>query len=201
MREWKLLRIAIGAPLAFALAWVLLIPGIPWPIRVLLKTCVLLYLIAYPAYLISRRWRQAQSGHKSSVIRDFAWRVCLFSIALVFFIAAFQNVGARAIVSKAEADVRALASAVEVYKAYTGVLPNTLADLTSPATNAAGLRAGPFIGAIPAPPRSRAPAYLEILPLPPPQSFGYHYERRPDGTFSITATVYPAGGARTVKAP
>jgi hypothetical protein len=67
------------------------------------------------------------------------------------------------------ADTRAIASAVSIYAAHMGRLPDSLEVLTKPATNDRGATAGPFLLAVPAP----------VGETP------YRYEIFPDGTFSI----------------
>jgi len=75
---------------------------------------------------------------------------------------------------KAQADVRALGSAVAIYAAHMGRLPERLEDLTRPATNAKGeTTAIPFMSKIPKPPRGWT---------------GYHYVTTPDGRFAVCAT-------------
>ena len=73
--------------------------------------------------------------------------------------------------AKAQADTRALASAVSMYSAHMGVLPTALADVAGPAVNSEGQTAGPFMNTIPN----------------PPSGWGaYTYTNPGDGTFSIT---------------
>jgi len=55
-------------------------------------------------------------------------------------------------IAKAEADLRTLASAVSIYSAFTGQLPENLAELASPVTNAQAQTAGPFLLSVPSPP-------------------------------------------------
>jgi hypothetical protein len=146
----------------------------------LLALSLLLYLLAYPLYCLAgrvvRRRAQARprSGSESLAI---LWVVCAVIagfLALQFYAA----IPARASLAKAHADVRTLASAVERYKSHVGRLPATLTDLTSEVTNTQGVRAGPFIKA-----------------LPTPRAFtAYSYEPRADGTFSIVTTGTYAPG-------
>ncbi len=58
----------------------------------------------------------------------------------------------RARLAKAQADARALASAVSIYSAHMGNLPLMLTDLTTATTNAQGQTAGPFLVRVPAGP-------------------------------------------------
>src|SRR5437588_6701401 len=66
----------------------------------------------------------------------------------------YANVQQRARIAKAQADARALASAVSIYGAHMGVIPpsGNLAALTSAVTNGQGQSAGPFLASIPPPP-------------------------------------------------
>jgi hypothetical protein len=101
-------------------------------------------------------------------------------VALLFILGVGQvviglsyPVGARATLAKAQADVQTLASAVDRYQAHMGAPPATLAELTSPATNARGQTAEP---------------YLSHIPSPSPGFSDYRYERRADGHWTITTT-------------
>ncbi len=61
----------------------------------------------------------------------------------------YANVQARARLAKAQADARALASAVSIYSAHVGSLPTALTALTSVVTNSLGQPGGPFMASIP----------------------------------------------------
>ncbi len=76
----------------------------------------------------------------------------------------------------------ALATAVSSYRQHTGSLPAALTDLLVPVTNASNAVAGPFIATVPTAPTGWT---------------AYRYERRPDGSFTITT----AGEGRTVSVP
>lgn len=84
--------------------------------------------------------------------------------------------------AKAQADVRAIASAVTMYSAHVGRLPQSLTDLTVPSTNAKGETSGPFMGYVPTAPSGWTP---------------YTYAFSADGTFTISAT----GDGMIVRAP
>lgn len=85
----------------------------------------------------------------------------------------YSNIGARPRFAKAQTDTRALASAVSRYTAHTGQLPKRLDDLTRPVTNAKGQTAGPFMPAIPKPPKG----WTE-----------YRYVTAPGSLFNVCAT-------------
>ncbi|PYN48581.1 MAG: hypothetical protein DME00_11440 [Candidatus Rokuibacteriota bacterium] len=80
--------------------------------------------------------------------------VAIIGILAAIAIPLYANVQARARIAKAQADSRALASAVSIYAAHMGSLPasGNLAALTVSVSNAQTQWAGPFMARIPAPP-------------------------------------------------
>jgi type IV pilus assembly protein PilA len=80
--------------------------------------------------------------------------VAIIGILAAIAIPLYANVQARARIAKAQADSRALASAVSIYAAHMGSVPaaGNLAVLTSVAINAQSQSAGPFMAQIPQPP-------------------------------------------------
>src|SRR5260370_18081577 len=78
--------------------------------------------------------------------------VAMIGILAAIAIPLYANVQARARLAKAQADARALASAISIYSAHAGSLPTALTDLTSVVTNSTGQIAGPFMASIPAGP-------------------------------------------------
>jgi len=100
--------------------------------------------------------------------------VAIIGILTAIAIPLYANVQARARIAKAQADTRALATAVSMYSAHMGNVPPALTALTSPATNSSNQTAGPFMAGIPS-----APAGWS----------SYGYTGNPaDGTFTITAS-------------
>ena len=94
--------------------------------------------------------------------RGFALIELLVVVAVIGILAAialtiYSNVQQRTRIAKAQADGRALATAVSVYTAHTGLLPTALAELTAQVTNGQGFVAGPFILALPAAPQGWTP--------------------------------------------
>lgn len=83
---------------------------------------------------------------------------------------------------KANSDLQALTSAINMYSAYRGSPPARLTDLTSGVTNWQGQTNGPFLTEIPSAPRGWTK---------------YHYQVRADGTFTIATT----GDGTAVKYP
>ena len=94
----------------------------------------------------------------------------------------FFNVASRARVAKAQADARALTAGVEAYRAQSGRLPASLADLAGPLVAADGSRKGPIMLA---------------LPTPPAGWSEYRLERLSDTKFRVTTT----GDGTTVAVP
>jgi type IV pilus assembly protein PilA len=78
--------------------------------------------------------------------------VAIIGILAAIAIPLYANVQARARLAKAQADARALASAVSIYSAHMGNIPTALSELTTAATNTQGQVAGPFMASIPSGP-------------------------------------------------
>jgi type IV pilus assembly protein PilA len=109
--------------------------------------------------------------------------VAIIGILAAIAIPLYANVQARARIAKAQADARALASAVSIYAAHMGVIPGALTDLTSAVSNAQSQFAGPFMATVPAAPANWA---------------AYAYQgSTASGTFNISST----GDATTVSLP
>ena len=109
--------------------------------------------------------------------------VAIIGILASIAVPLYANTQQRARIAKAQADARALASAVSIYAAHMTVVPTALADLTSTVTNSLGQPAGPFMGSIPAAPSGWSP-------------YAYTSDTS-SGVFTITT----AGDATTVSMP
>src|SRR6266516_7598039 len=80
--------------------------------------------------------------------------VAIIGILAAIAIPLYANVQARARIAKAQADARALASAISIYAAHMAVVPTGaqgLGSLTVQAVNSLGQWAGPFMAKIPDP--------------------------------------------------
>ena len=78
--------------------------------------------------------------------------VAIIGILAAIAIPLYANVQARARIAKAQADARALASAVSIYGAHMGRIPTALTDLTVAVSNPQNQTAGPFMSKVPDPP-------------------------------------------------
>ena len=110
--------------------------------------------------------------------------VAIIGILAAIAIPLYANVQARARIAKAQADMRALASAVSIYSAHMGNVPASLDLLTATASNGQGQTAGPFMAAIPSTPGGWSTPYA-------------YAPNTSAGTFVISAT----GDGATASAP
>ena len=108
--------------------------------------------------------------------------VAIIGILAAIAIPLYANVQARARLAKAQADARALASAVSIYSAHMGTLPGALTALTAVVTNSLNQPGGPFLASVPA-----GPAGWGV----------YGYASSTSGTFTITNS----GDATSVSVP
>ncbi|HZP37060.1 MAG TPA: prepilin-type N-terminal cleavage/methylation domain-containing protein [Methylomirabilota bacterium] len=109
--------------------------------------------------------------------------VAVIGVLATIAVPLYANVQARGRIAKAQADTRALASAVTIYSAHAGRIPTALSQLTTVVTNAAGVAGGPFLGSVPTAPGGWS---------------AYSYTANTSvGTFTITT----AGDGTTVSIP
>jgi type II secretion system protein G len=127
-------------------------------------------------------------GNRGFTLIELMLVVAIIGIFAAIAIPLYASVQARARVAKVQADLRTLASAVSMYQAHVGSLPNAITDLTVSVSNDLGQTAGPFIGSVPTPPGGGSPTW---------SAYTAAYTSSSNGTFSLTAS----GDGTTVIVP
>ena len=123
--------------------------------------------------MMQLRRRLSHTGQRGFTLIELLIVVAIIGILASIAIPLYSNVQQKARLAKAQADVRIIASALQIYQSHMAMLPSTLTLLTVSASNTLGQTSNAFIAAIPNPPAGWAV---------------YSYASNTDGLFTVSAT-------------